>query len=209
MLGWQGGTIHQVARELGVRLEEIQEADDIESLVNEKLKEKAKLNEKGDPSKESATMVGDPYIVQQLRREGFDVTRYPGDEETRKGITQGNKDYGVHVTYNWRVGAPADKMFDVRGVEQEDVILNIVGPGEKGQEYSGHGNDIDIQKYEVLESYPVENRGSKVEARILFDTDKEQELILKLKRMLKPEGSLKMAAAKYMDPSADEIEYGV
>lgn len=42
MLGWKGGTVHQVARELGVDLEELRESDDIEGLVKGALEKKDK-----------------------------------------------------------------------------------------------------------------------------------------------------------------------
>ncbi len=38
ILGWQGGTIHQVARETGLTIEQIFEADDIRALMKEALK---------------------------------------------------------------------------------------------------------------------------------------------------------------------------
>jgi len=185
MLGWKGGTVHQVARELGVDLEDLRESDDIESLVKGALEKKGKSPV---APKEAATMVGEPSIVKLLRREGFDVTRYPGEAESRSKGVREFPGFGVHMTYNWRVGAPPDKVFDVDGIEQEDVILNIAGPGEKGQEFSGWGDDV---KYEVYKSYPVESsrfsQGGFFRLTIIA-TDKEQELILKLKRMLKPEG---------------------
>jgi len=36
-IGWQGGNIHQVARETGLTVEQILSADDVESLIKEAL----------------------------------------------------------------------------------------------------------------------------------------------------------------------------
>ena len=40
ILGWQGGTIHQVARATGLTIEQILEADDIRALMKEALKKR-------------------------------------------------------------------------------------------------------------------------------------------------------------------------
>lgn len=47
LLGWQGGTIHQVAKELGINVQDIQETDDIEGLVRESVGEKEMKDKKG------------------------------------------------------------------------------------------------------------------------------------------------------------------
>jgi hypothetical protein len=38
LLGWQGGTIHQVAKETGLTINQIMESKDIETLMKEKMK---------------------------------------------------------------------------------------------------------------------------------------------------------------------------
>jgi hypothetical protein len=183
MLGWQGGTVHQVVDETGLSIDQIHNADDIESLVREALKKKGRV------PKEAVEMAGEPYIVEQLKREGFDVTRYPGDVETRRTRSEDLpvKNLGRFVTYSWRVTAPADQVFNVGGVEQEEVVLDTEGEGYK--EYKPSHNPED-KRYLIYESYP-RALDRKFKPKLIASSDKEQDLISKLKRMLKPAGSLK------------------
>jgi len=183
VLGWQGGTIHQVSRETGLTVEQIREADDIERLVKDALKKRGKI------PKEAATLVGDPYVVQQIKRAGFEVSRYPGDLEL-SNMPVHNKDLEHIRSYSWTVSAPADMVFDVDGIELDDLVLNTPGAGLK--EETGHfgGKTWDDYKYLVFKPTPGAAMSQKV---LVFGSNKEQELILKLKSMLKPEGFSKQA----------------
>lgn len=198
LLGWQGGTVHQVVEETGLSVEQIHEADDIESLVKDALKKKGKT------TKEAVSLVDKPYIVEQLERAGFGVKRYPGEAERFSEDSKTPSGRGLqHLkSYTWVVTPPGDNVFDVKGVEQEELLLNTPGAGLKEETGDFTGVGVDDFKYIVMTSHP---HGDIDPSTFVITTNKEQELISKLKKMLKPTVSLKMAATKYLDPSATEM----
>ena len=193
LLGWQGGTVHQVADETGLTIEQIHTADDIEALVRDALKKKGKT------PKQAAELVGTPYVVEQLNRAGFKTTRYPCD------IERSNESHIKALTHaktsSWNVEAPADKVFVVDGVELEDLILNVPGSAMKEEDGDFRGESSDDFKYLIYKPTPKADMAFK---NLVFGVNKEQELILKLKAMLKPAGLAKKASHTD-DPTIDEM----
>ena len=157
--------------------------------------------------KESADLANKPYVVEQLNKEGFDVTRYPGNVESVRKNVKGTKPYlRDMVTYDWRITAPTDKVFNIGGIEQEEAVLNTPASGYKEEDFKME--EEGDYKYLVMTSHPRESKSKGVASpthKIIAKANKEQDLILQLKRLLRPAGSLKTAAAKYLDPSADEM----
>ena len=145
---------------------------------------------------EAATLVGKPYIVEQLEKAGFVVSEHPGFADVLREHDEAKKDLqpkGKKTASVWDIQAPADKVFDVEGIEQEEVSL-VIDPNE--------GEYIVAKSWPAGHPRPLElvDRGT---LKTLIHTDKEQELISKLKKMVKPKGVLKMAA-KYLETEAVE-----
>lgn len=134
---------------------------------------------------EAATLVGKPYVVEQLEKAGFGVSRYPGDAEklsefVRKGV---GKEHQHVVSYTWSITPPGDSVFDVKGIEQEELVLNTTGAELNEQRGYFTGKSPDDFKYLVMSAHPG---GDLDMSKLLISTNKEQDLISKLKKMVKP-----------------------
>jgi hypothetical protein len=153
--------------------------------------------------KDAAALANKPYVVEQLEKVGFEVSQYPGSEEYLKELWKNKDPIQHHSVHAWLVSPPADRVFNVEGIEQENVILVTPGSAEKEQEGYFTGESPDDYKYLVMKaSKPYKGIESE---DIIVSSNREQDLISKLKRLLKPEGIAKLATKYLRDTPTNEV----